>query len=55
MKEKLLLYLALFIGVASLMYIANNIGDIENYFQYFQFQSGNSTNEGKNINLLLSN
>ena len=55
MKEKLLLCLALLIGVGSLMYIANNIGDIEKYFQYFQFQSATFSNEGKNLPLLLDN
>ena len=47
MKEKFLLYLALFIGAASLIYIATNSGEIQNYLEHFQYQSVSFQNQGK--------
>ena len=47
MKAKNLLYLALFIGAASLIYIASNNGEIQNYLGYFEYQSVRFQNQGK--------
>ena len=47
MKEKFLLYLALFIGAASLVYIATNSGEIQKYLGYFEYQSVNFQSQGK--------
>ena len=47
MKEKVLLYLALFIGVALLIYIATNSGEIQDYLRYFEYQSVSFQNQGK--------
>ena len=47
MKEKFLLYLALFTGAASLIYIATNSGEIQNYLRYFEYQSVTFQNQGK--------